>query len=126
MISVENGQMKVAIVVEPRHDELSLLARKMPIWVVESVENKSNAVKIWAQRSNEPQMDLTTFKVPNVFERLENCLGIIDSIELHHTEMSELLLIGVDDTENLRQGFRELGYLLESDQDGLLARKISN
>ncbi|MEO8870658.1 MAG: hypothetical protein ABI357_07490 [Granulicella sp.] len=96
------------------------------MWIVESVENKSSAVKIWAQKTTDPQLTLTTFSVKDVSQRKENCLKTIDSIELHHSEMTELLVIGLDNTESLRQGFLDLGYSLESNKDGLLARRISN
>jgi hypothetical protein len=38
--------------------------------------------------------------------------------------MSELLVIGLEVTESLRQGF--LDYLVENSKDILLARRISN
>jgi hypothetical protein len=118
--------VKVAVVVEPRYDRLALLVSKMPVWIVESSENKSSAIKIWARKSGAPSTDLTTFKVQDVTQRQENCLDIINVIELHHPEMSELLLIGLEATENLRQGFLNMGYLVENGNGILLARRISN
>jgi hypothetical protein len=118
--------MKVAVVVEPLYNELAPLVSKMPVWIVESSENKSSATKIWAQKSDASQTDLTTFKVQDTSERQENCLDIIKVIELHHPEMSELLVVGLEATESLRQGFLDIGYLLENSNDVLLARRISN
>jgi hypothetical protein len=118
--------MKVAVVVEPRYDGVALLVSKMPVWIVESSENKSNATKIWARKSGAPSTDLTTFKVQDVTQRQENCLNIINVIELHHPEMSELIVIGLEVTESLRQGFLDMGYSVENSKDILLARRISN
>jgi hypothetical protein len=122
---VEDGLMKVAVVVEPSYDELASLVNKMPVWIVESSENKSSATILRARKSDAPT-DLTTFKVQDVSQRQKNCLGIIDAIELHHPEMSEVLVIGLDDTESVRQGFLNLGYALENKKDALIARRISN
>jgi hypothetical protein len=117
--------MKVAVVVEPRYDGLASLVSMIPVWIVESSENKSSATKIWARKSDTPSPDLTTFKVQDVSQRQENCLDIIDVIELHHPEMTELLVIGLEVTESLRQGFLDMGYLVENSNDGLLARRIA-
>jgi hypothetical protein len=114
--------MKVAVVVEPQYDGLALLVSKMPVWIVESSENKSSATKIWGQKAD--SKDLTTFKVQNLSQKHENCLGIIDAIELHHPTMTELFVFGLEDTDGLRQEFLELGYLLESTKDMVLARKF--
>jgi hypothetical protein len=94
------------------------------VWIVESSENKSSAIKIWARKSGAPSTDLTTFKVQDVTQGQENCRDIIGVVELHHPEMSELLVIGLEVTESLRQGF--LDYLVENSKDILLARRISN
>jgi hypothetical protein len=40
--------------------------------------------------------------------------------------MSELLVIGLEVTESLRQGFLDMDYLVENSKDILLARRISN
>jgi hypothetical protein len=117
--------MKVAVVVEPSYDELASLVSKMPVWIVESNENKSSATTLWTLKS-EAHTDLTTFKVQDVSQRQENCINIVDVIELHHPEMSELLVIGLDDTESVRQRFLSLGYALENEKDTLIARRISN
>jgi hypothetical protein len=117
--------MKVAVVVEPSYDELASLVSKMPMWIVESSENKSSATTLWARKSETPT-DLTTFKVQDVSQRQNNCMNIIDVIELHHPAMSELLVIGLDETESVRQGFMNLGYLLENNNDALLARRIAD
>ena len=98
----------------------------MPVWIVESSENKSSAIKIWARKSGAPSTDLTAFKVQDVTQRQENCLDIISVVELHHPEMSELLVIGLEGTESLRQGFLDMGYLVENSKNILLARRISN
>jgi hypothetical protein len=117
--------MKVAVVVEPSYDELASLVTKMPVWIVESSMNKSSATMLWARKS-ETSKDLTTFKVQDVSQRQNNCMNIIDVIELHHPEMIELLVIGLDDTESVRQGFLNIGYVLENNKGALIARKISN
>jgi hypothetical protein len=77
--------MKVALVVEPSYDELASLASKMPVWIVESSENKSSATTLRARKSEAPTY-LTTFKVQDVSQRQENCINIVDVIELHHPE----------------------------------------
>lgn len=118
--------MKVAVVVEPQYDELALLVSKMPVWIVESGKNKSSAAKIWARKSDGPSTDLTTFKVQDISHRQGNCVGIITTIELHHPEMTELLVVGLEVTETLRQELLDMGYLLENGNDFLLARRISN
>jgi hypothetical protein len=118
--------MKVAVVVEPRYDELAQLVSKMPVWIVESSENKSSAAKIWARKSDAPSTNLTTFKVQDISHRQGNCVGIITTIELHHSEITELLVIGLEVTENLRQELLDMGYLLENSNDIVLARRISN
>jgi hypothetical protein len=116
--------MKVAVVVEPRYDGLALLVSRMPVWIVDSTENKSSATKIWAQKADGVSTDLTTFDVQDVSQRTQNCLNILDAIELHHPEMTELLIVGIDDVQSLRKGLLDLGYSLESTEDVLIARKL--
>lgn len=40
--------------------------------------------------------------------------------------MTELLVVGLEVTETLRQELLDMGYLLENGNDFLLARRISN
>lgn len=108
----------VSLVFDPEYgDKLTSLAARTHVWVVDTPPNHAVASQIWAQLPDHPlEFGVTTFKVLPNSSANEQCLGMLDTIELHHGEYSHtppvsvLEIIGLPFSEELRLGFAEFGY----------------
>ena len=88
---------QVAIVMDPSYGtRLRLVASKMPVWIVNSVANEKVARSLWESGAN-----VTTFNVSNPDHVDENLLKVLPDVELHHGNLSSLLVIGVPKSEAL-------------------------
>jgi RNAse (barnase) inhibitor barstar len=106
---------EIGLIVEPELSEAmaDLLARYMPIWIVDTPNNRKCA-EIARRAASEiwlPDAVCTTFNSADVNARENSCLGILDMVDLHHPKMAKLNLIGVEDSEPLRRGLMEFGFV---------------
>jgi hypothetical protein len=123
---------KVALVLEPDYGgKLASLAAISHVWVVDTPANRAAAS---AYRALNPKHKLeagvTTFKASENASRLETCLGILVTVDLHHGEYSstppysELEVIGVPLTNEVKSAIRDLGFGgFEATAEGFRARR---
>ncbi|HEY2389804.1 MAG TPA: hypothetical protein VGK22_01410 [Candidatus Angelobacter sp.] len=112
------------VVVEPDYTtRLESTAQNAPLWIVASQQNKSACERIW--KSN-PHIDhrengaITSYKISNPENRLENLSGIIPDLQLHHGEIQNsepsfpsgfvLEVIGLPLADNVAEALREFGF----------------
>ena len=85
----------------------------MPLWIVDTPSNQVCAT-IARQTAGElwlPEAVCTTFRATNLDAREQNCLNILDMVDLHHPNMAKLNLVGVEASEVLHSGVKELGFI---------------
>ena len=58
-----------------------------------------------------PEASCTTFKVEDLEAREHNCLSELGMVDLHHPSMAKLNFVGVEDSNPLRTGLSELGFI---------------
>jgi RNAse (barnase) inhibitor barstar len=58
-----------------------------------------------------PDAVCTIFKSADVNARENSCLEVMNMVDLHHPKMAKLNLIGVGDSESLRRGLKEFGFV---------------
>jgi hypothetical protein len=106
---------EIAVIVDPQWNESAAdtLARYMPIWMVETPQNNECAISVrkavgemWL-----PEAVCTTFKVKDLNSREYNSLSELNAIDLHHPKMAKLNFIGVEDSDSLRTGANEFGFI---------------
>jgi RNAse (barnase) inhibitor barstar len=105
----------VAVVVDPNYSEdaIDQLARYHPVWIVDTPSNRvcAEIARRAAGQMWEPEAACTTFGVTDQGTREQNCLGILEMIELHHPAVWKLDVIGVENAELLTSKMKEFGFL---------------
>jgi RNAse (barnase) inhibitor barstar len=106
---------EIATIVDPHCNESAVytLARYMPIWMVETPQNKECATSVrkavgemWL-----PEAVCTTFKVKDLNAREYNSLSELNAVDLHHPKMAKLNFVGVEDSDSLRTGAKDFGFI---------------
>jgi hypothetical protein len=105
----------VAVVVDPKYheDAIDQLARYHPIWIIDTPSNRTCA-QVARQAAGEmwtPEAACTTFCATDVQDREQNCLDVVDMIDLHHPHLAKINLIGVPSSRSLTAGMKELGFI---------------
>ncbi len=125
---------RVAIVFdEHARAQLSTLARRCHVWVVDSGENQMAAQDFWRQggpAEDELAFGVTTFTRSQ--QDPEDALAVVlELVEDHHGEFAhdppvdEVLVVGLKPTEALLGVLNEWGYCqIDSCPEGLLARRV--
>lgn len=125
---------RVAIVFdEHARAQLSTLARRCPVWAVDSNENQAAAQDFWRQcgpTEDELAFGVTTFT--RTQEAPEDALAVVlELVEDHHGEFAqdppvdEVLVVGLEPTEALLGVLNEWGYgQIGSHPEGLVARRV--
>lgn len=126
---------RVALVVDRDFgNRLEELARRVPVWICDSPENRSIAHRVWRKTSSkEPQSGVTVFKVTRERTPEEMCIGTLENVDLHHGEHSHdppfsvLEVYGTPMTENIRAAAEEFGFCdFEEHENGFVAfRNVS-
>jgi RNAse (barnase) inhibitor barstar len=106
---------EVAVIVDPHcsASTVDLLARYMPLWIVDTPSNQVCATTA-RQAASEmwlPEAVCTVFKTTDLDDREYNCLSVLDMVDLHHPSMAKLNFIGVADSETLRSGMKEFNFI---------------
>lgn len=90
------------------------LARRMPVWVVDTPANRAVAEMLWGRRDAE--FDLTTFQVPADVAAEDWCLSMLHAIDRHHGEdaadspYDSLVVIGAQLNPDIREALVGLGF----------------
>lgn len=128
---MSTSSTKVYVIVAADYGKhLESLSDSDPIWIADTVENRSVFEKIWADGSTKARA-ITSFKVASE-ETPENwLLMILKQVELHHGEnwqmppYSTLQVVGTYLTDSLRSQLRDYGFgTFEDTPDGFVAYKI--
>jgi hypothetical protein len=115
--------MRVALVLAPDfRDRLQKLAFRMPVWIVETPENRRAAQEVWRMADEWPQINVTVFHgMPSKREEWLEQLRLIDL----HGRMSAIEVIGGEMTLPARAALTELGFTkFEETADGFRARRL--
>jgi hypothetical protein len=122
---------RVALVLDPNFGkECSRLVARMPVWVVDSVANRT-AVDAIRKGESGNDSDLTTFQARGGESLAAMCERIVQSLDDHYNEQSqspgyaELNVIGVQLNEVSMPIFHELGFSeFSRTPGGFLAKKL--
>lgn len=122
MLACPPAMSRVALVLVPDFREsLKKLAFRMPVWIVETPENRLAAQEAWHMAEEWPQIDVTIFN--SVPADREEWVGKIEMIDMH-VEITTLEVIGSDMTLPARAALTELGFdRFESTKDGFRAKR---
>jgi Barstar (barnase inhibitor) len=105
----------IAVVADPNYheDAIDQLVRYHPIWIVDTPSNQASARvarkaagDIWV-----PEAACTTYSVKDIEDRENNCLNILDMIELHHPSMSRVNFIGIRSTPSLISAMKQFAFV---------------
>ncbi|HSE15699.1 MAG TPA: hypothetical protein VLB46_01520 [Pyrinomonadaceae bacterium] len=123
---------KVALVLDPDYgDKLRVLANMAHVWVVDTPPNRAVAAEYWSEHpTSGPESGITIFKVSDVDSRFENCVNIIETIDLHHGPYSSdppysvLEVIGLPLTDEAKAALEDLGFeTFETTVEGFRAKR---
>ena len=110
--------MTVAIVVDPRYPELEQLAEQMPIWAIDNSHHRVIAERWWKLRGcADATQGITLFKVSEETNAEENCLGVIDDVDLHHgiyssgSAIAVLNVFGTPLSDRVQDKLKTLGFV---------------
>lgn len=129
MAVVQPPGHRVYLIVDPDYGErLADLPPGEPVWIADTAFNKPAIQRVWSQKRE----GITSFEVvPNTTPE-DWLIAILDQVELHHGEYSQippysaLQVIGTGLSERLRAELESYGFGRFEDQpDGFLARKIT-
>jgi len=113
---------RVALVLVPDfRDSLKKLAFRMPVWILETPENRVAAQDTWHMAEEWPQVDVTIFNgAPSKREEWAAQIGMIDL----HVRISTLEVIGSEMTLPARAALTELGFdRFETTREGFRAKR---
>jgi len=99
------------------------------VWLIDTEENRMAATKYWAlNRKPHREESVTTFKYLVEDTASENCLKILDVLDLHHGEYSGgysvVEVIGAPMSKTLRSKLKQLGFTtFDSTAEGFRASR---
>src|SRR5690348_14191963 len=97
----QNDAHNIALVVTPdAGNSLLTLAKTHALWIRMSQQNLPLIAQL---------QDKTTFTAPEGISPEELVLEYLDTIDLHHPEWHQLLVLGTPLTEGLEQAIRDYG-----------------
>jgi hypothetical protein len=117
--------MKVTLVLDPSCGEV-LAALDQPLWVCDSPVNRPVAERLWSV-PNIDRMAVTTFKMSS--ESLgESGADIIPTIDEHHPQWTEVVIVGACLTPSLRATFEQYrpGRFVEIETGFTFVREASS
>lgn len=123
---------EVTLVLDPDYnDKLSSLAAVSHVWVIDTPANRAAASAYWAQNpKHKVETGITTFKSSENESRLESCLKMLDTIDLHHEEYASnppysiLEVIGLPLTDEVKSAVEDLGFgTFETTVEGFRAKR---
>ena len=107
----------VSIVLDPAFGEMLLeLASKSHVWVIDTPTNRLVTEEYWARPCDRKEWSITTFRINEDNDECEVCLGILDTVDLHHGEYSSvspyetIAIFGCDSKPGLRSALQALGF----------------
>lgn len=124
---------KVVLVLDPNFgDKLESLASQSHVWIIDTPHNQAIATKHWQTHPQDKiETGITTFKFSSNKALEEVCLGILDTIDLHHGKYSSnppysiLEIVGLPISEEIQAALEELGFkVFEPTPDGFRASRI--
>lgn len=113
---------RLALVLVPDFREsLKKLAFRMPVWIVETPENRVAAQDAWHMAEEWPQIDVTIFNGAPASR--EEWLAQINLIDLHK-RITTLEVIGSEMTLPARAALTELGFdRFETTREGFRSKR---
>jgi hypothetical protein len=98
--------MKVTLVLDSAFGE-ALALLDPPIWVCDSLRNRAVVERLWGRSGYRP-MDVTVITKLDASPEA-TCVGILHTIDEHHSDCTELVVVGVDATPAVRASFASFG-----------------
>jgi hypothetical protein len=112
----------IAVVLDPNFGErLSELAAQGPVWITSSPINRAAVEHHWKTAPSGGHA-VTYWSEPRSGETEEEWLGILDNLELHHSEpwagpgIAGILVIGVPLTQAAESALHEFEYTVTSSE----------
>lgn len=106
---------EIGVIVDPHYNHVAIgsLDSDMPIWIINTAENKTYAETLRAAAGEIwlPEPVCTTFDVVDLDARDLNCLNIMDSLKEHHPHVAKIHFVGVRDFKLLCSGLKPLGFI---------------
>jgi hypothetical protein len=128
---IEEKSNRVALVLEPMPaDECLSLRERMPVWIIDSPQNRSAVAKIRTSKSPE-ESEVTTFQTKDGESLAMACERIVQSLDEHYNEHSqtpgytELNVIGVSLGDVSLSPFLQLNFdEFVRTATGFIAKKV--
>ncbi len=133
-VAMSNACSRVHLIVDPNYGErLRNFAQDEESWVADTVTNQPVIKSIWAAHpADEPLAGITSFRVATDRTPEDWLLDILDAVELHHGQHSQLpaysvlRVVGAPLSPRLRREFGECGFVrFEDSADGFVAHKLA-
>ena len=86
MRHMENGKVTIAVILDSEiGDGLRKFSEGMPVWITSSPTNEKAVRNYWKDASSN-RYDVTFWSEPRIGATEDEWLGILDDLELHHSE----------------------------------------
>jgi hypothetical protein len=121
----------VAVVLDERFSwRLSALAERVPVWIIDSADNRPAIESLWdARRKRSAGYDVTVFRAVPELSTEDHLAGVLRSVDSHRDDESApgrfqvVEMYGIEMTESIRSVLRRRGFDgIEPVGDGYRAR----
>src|ERR1051326_3916964 len=126
-------RVTITVVLDPNFgDRVFEAAVSGPVWVTPSAANRLSVEQYWRKHANGAGVSVTYWSEPRTGATEEEWLGILDDLELHHSEdcagpgIATIHVIGASLSAAAAAALREFGYHVgDSQPDSFWATRMA-
>ncbi len=112
--------MKVMLVFDEAYGDRVERELGDAFWFIDTPANRAVAEQAWKAASTDPNSALFKGHPPTT---AQDVLGKVQDIDLHHSEWSEIIVVGAELTTELTSGFETEGLAIMRVPGGILIRR---
>jgi hypothetical protein len=107
------------VVIRDYAAELTELAKRMPVWVIDTPANRGVVESLWR---GAPALDVTVFSAAEGATADEACAGVLDMVKLHHPRCEMIRVFGAETSPVVCDMLASIGYpVIAESADGFIA-----
>ena len=106
--------MRVTIAFDEQFGEDGDIPAGEAYWLIDSPANRALAGRLRSSGGRDPNS--AVFKWPSDEDPTQALLGLLDTVELHHPEMSEAIIFGYSPTSAFESAIRPYTMKIEGDR----------
>lgn len=106
--------MRVTIAFDEQFGEDGDIPASEAFWLIDSPANRALAERLGAAGDRDPNS--AVFKTTSDEDPTQALLALLDTVELHHPDMSEAIVLGYSPTSAFERAIRPYTIKIESDR----------